>query len=440
MNKKIFLPLASLFFCAILYLLWPLAHTIALRKLLLLICAVIGVVLWIRSGDRYEILKSPWLIFLGLLLAWVVFHAGFISQNGSEAWRELRGQWMPAYFAVLAGIGLALAGRSIDPSVFRIYLLVILVIQPVLFLLISIYKSIHIGHLDTEFHIGMLGTDLKPSLTFSSDMLAALACSKILTSNKVGGHKYLWLIPIALAMLVAFFSSSLNSMLLIGSCILLMASLLIYQLKNRILRGQISVLILIAVVLVYFSSFIPFAKSGWSRLIINSKIAINIDEYTNWTNYQKLGYPHNEMGEQVPQSFYMRVAYATAGFQAVLEHPWGYGVTRHAFERLIQQKFPDANIPNTHNGYLNLSCAVGIPGLLLFLLAIVAILWQLKKSSSEMAHPAVWMIGINLFHWILDPLERDHFFESYLFLIGLLLTLSINKVRRPIGAKIPQQC
>src|SRR5512139_2317287 len=113
---------AALIVCALLYLVWPTAGTIAARKLLLVMAAITGIVLWLRSEDRYAILKSPWLIFMGLLLAWVVFHAAFLSQNGSEAWSELRGQWLPAYLAVLAGIGLALASRDIDPSVFRVYL------------------------------------------------------------------------------------------------------------------------------------------------------------------------------------------------------------------------------------------------------------------------------------------------------------------------------
>jgi hypothetical protein len=435
MNKKAYWPFASLFFCAALYLIWPLAHTIALRKLLLLVSAVIGVVLWIRSDDRYAILKSPWLILLALLLAWVLFHAAFISQNGTEAWRELLGQWVPAFFAVLAGIGLALASRSFDPTVFRIYLLAVLAAQPVLFLLVSVYKSIQIGHLATEFYIGMLGTDLKTSLTFSSDMLAALACAKILESYKAGTHSiknYVWLIPIVLAMYVAIFSASLNSILLISACTFLMIVLLGYKLRNRVLLTSIAVLALL--ISIYVVSFMPSAETGWKRMISNSKIAVNIDTYKNWTNFRKLGLPENEMGEQLPESFYLRVAYARAGLRAVLEHPWGYGVTRHAFERLVQQKYPDVSIANAHNGYLNLSSAVGIPGLLLFSLVLVAIFRQLKNSSSELAHPAAWMIGIYVIHWALDALERDHFFESYLFVIALLLTLSFNQADQKTGA------
>jgi hypothetical protein len=441
MNKKIFWSFASLFFCAVLYLIWPVAHTIALRKLLLVISAGVGIVLWIRSVDRYAILKSPWLIFLGLLLAWVVFHAGFISQNGAEAWREILGQWLPPYLAVLAGIGLALAGRSIDPSMFKTYLLVVMAAQPVLFLIISLYKSIQLGHLAIGFMIVSLGTDLKTSLTFSSDMLAALACAKFLdsfNSDTQNRKRYLWLLPIVLAMFVAIFSQSLNSILLISACIILMVVLLGFKLKIGLTRSRSAALMLITAISIYAASSIPSVATGWKSMVSNSKVALNTETYKYWINYQKYGYPTNEMNEPIPESFYLRVAYASAGLRAVLEHPWGYGVTRHAFERLIQQEFNyKVYIANAHNGYLNLSCSVGIPGLLLFVLAIIAIFRQLKESSSELAHPAAWMIGIYVIHWSFDALERDHFFESYLFVIALLLTLTLHKTdnRKLIGKK-----
>lgn len=445
MNKKNFLPLGSLFFCAALYLIWPLAHTITLRKLLLLITAGVGVMIWMKSDDRYALLKSPWLIFLGLLLVWVVYHAGFISQNGIEAWEELRGQWIPAYLAVLAGIGLAYASRTIDSYVFRMYLLVVLAAQPILFLLVSIYESLQLGHLATGLNVITLGTDLKTSLTFSSDMLAALACSKLVDSFKSDTRnraKYVWLLSIALAMFVAISSESLNSILLITACIILTLVLLVYKFKKNISRRLVTLVIVIMTLTIYVFSYIPSVELGWKRIISNTKVAVDIDKYTHWTNIYNVDYPSNEFGERLPISFYFRVAYATAGVRVILEHPLGYGVTRHAFERLMQQKYPNVNpqrspnvnIANAHNGYINLSCAVGIPGLLFFVLVIIASFRQLMKSDSELAHPAAWMIGIYVGHWALDALERDHFFESYLFVIALLLTMTHNKFDQSIKA------
>ncbi|MFA6901866.1 MAG: O-antigen ligase family protein [Gallionellaceae bacterium] len=432
MNKNYYWSFASLIFCAALYLIWPLAHTIALRKVLLLISACIGIALWVRCDDRFAILKSTWLQLLGLLLAWVLFHAGFLSQNGAEAWDEFAGQWLPAYLAILAGIGLGLASRNIDPDIFKGYLLLILAAQPVLFLLYSTYESIQLGRL-TGFYVGQFGTDLKTSLTFSSDMVAALACYKFLesfNSEVQNRRKYLWLLPVVLALFVAIFSSSTNSILLIIGCFISMIALLGYKLNIRLSMGGITGVILLAAISIYAVSYTPAVENKIKGMISNTKVSANIDTYQNWTNFQKFGLPRNELGEQLGESFYLRVAYAKAGLRAILEHPWGYGVTRQAFERLIKQKHPDASIANAHNGYLNLSSAVGIPGLLLFVFALVAIFMQLHRSNSEYAGPATWMIGIYAVHWITDALERDHFFESYLFVIALLLTLVVNKTAK----------
>lgn len=425
------MPFSALFLCAILYLIWPTVHTIALRKVLLLAAAGIGFLLWYRSDDRNAILKSPWLIYLGLLLAWVLFHAGFISQNGSEAWREIVSQWLWPYMAVLAGIGLALAGRSYDQSAFIKYLLIVMLIQPVFFLLDRFDRSLELGYWVTNFELGMLGTDLKTSLTFSSDMLAALSCAKILENYRSGvplTRSYMWISMIILALLVAIFSSSFNSILLIISSIILMLLLLVFRLKTKLNVKYIWIVFLIAMMSIYAASLSHAVRHKSSVMISNLKVALDIEGHLNWTNYSKFGLPINDMGEQVPESFYLRAAYAQSGIFTVLGNPLGYGVTRKAYESLVQKKYPEASIANAHNSYLNLSCAVGIPGLLLFILFLVSIFRQLYKANSNLAHPAMWMIGMYAVHWATDALERDHFFESYLFVIALLMTLTMNKI------------
>lgn len=433
MNKKIILPFASLLFCGVLFLIWPTAHTIALRKLLLVISALIGIVLWVMDDARNEIIKQRWLIILNLLFFWVIFHAAFISQNGAEAWKEFLGQWLPAYLALFSGIGVAVAGRTIQPSVYKIFLLVVLAAQPVLYLYLSIYKSIQLGHLATGFMVVNWGADLKPSLTFSSDLLAALACAKLLEyfkSGKQDNFIYVWMISIVLAVYIAMFTATLNSILLIGTCVIIMLALIGYSLKSMRTRISIAFSILIVTMAIFITSFLIKYPSYWESKVSNTEVALSIDKYQNWTNFYSLGLPSNELGEQLPESFYLHVAYARAGLRAVLENPWGYGVTRHAFERLIQQKYPDARIASTHNGYLDLACAVGIPGLLLFVLALISIFRQLSQSRSEFARPAMWMIAMYALHWMLDPLSRDHFFELYLFIIALMMTLTLNTTPR----------
>lgn len=430
-DQKKFWPFAALIVCAALYIIWPTAHTIALRKLLLILGAVIGIVLWVRSEDRLTIIKSSWMIYLILLFAWVLFHVVFLSQNGNEAWIEFLGQWIPAYFSLLVGIGLALASSSIEKSTFRLYLLTILAIQPVLYLVMSFVKAVNIGHLPIGYFGPediRLGTDLKMSLTLGTNMLAGLSCAKFLNGVKTGVKEwklYLWLLPIAGGLFVAILSDSLNGILLTVLLILLTTLFVAYYLRAKIHKYYYVATILIIIISLYSAISSPTVKYLWQGWESNTRISMDIAKYPNWMRGE-WGYPLNVHGEKLPMSFYYRVARATAGVDLILENPLGYGVTRHAFERLLQKQHPEASVSHAENGYINLVCAVGFPGLILLVLAIISIYKQLKNSNSEWAHPAAWMIGVVAVHWALDAIDRDHFFEIYLFIIGLLGTLTLN--------------
>jgi len=425
-SDKKYLYLASLGICAALYFIWPTVHTIALRKLLLLSGATIAIFIWYRSAERKDILNASWLMYSVLLLGWVIFHAVFISQNGIEAWNELRGQWLPRYVAMLAGIGCALASRSISPRTFRLYLWGMLAAQPVFYLLVTLIKSVQIGHLA----IGYWGmSDHKMSLTFYANLLAAASCAKMIDAVKLGAPSssiYPWMLPIVLAFYVAILSNSLNGIILVGGSVLLTAMVLAYLVWKKIPKGVIAATAMLGVFALYALSTSSYLAAKWENLASDSRVAVNIDTTTEWRNFSKFGLPKNDQGVQVRESYYLRVAYATAGLRAIIENPWGYGVTRHAFEQLIQQKYPDAVIANSHNAYIDLVSAVGFPALLLLAMMVVSVFKQLKRARSEWAHPAMWMIGIVAMHWMIDPISRDHYFETLLFLIGLFSTLTLE--------------
>lgn len=427
MIEKKYLYWASLAICAVLYFVWPTIHTIALRKVLLLSGAALAVYIWIKSSERKIILSSPWLIYSGLLFAWVILHATFISQNGAEAWREFLGQWVPPYLGMIAGIGCAFASRKISPRTFKFYLLAMLSAQAIFYVFYTLIKSVQTGQLAMGYTNWGI-TDHKMSLTFYADLLAAVACAKIIEAVKSGrpvSKIYPWLLLIALALYVAFFADSLNGFILVGGCLMLTAIVIVYMLRKKIPVGAFVAASLLAVLALYMLGKSSYMDAKWKNLASNTRIAVNIDTYANWTNFEKIDMPINEQGVRVSESYYLRVAYATAGVRTIMEHPLGYGVTRHAFERLIQQKYPDAYIANSHNAYIDLVSAVGFPALLLLALMVIAVFRQLNSSSSEWAKPAMWMTGVIMAHWMLDPISRDHYFETFMFLIGLFATLTL---------------
>lgn len=432
MSQRKYLYWASLSICFALYFIWPTTHTMALRKLLLLSAAVVGLLLWLKCDGRKTIVSSSWIRYSALLLVWVIFHAAFLSQNGNEAWRELLGQWLPPYLAMLAGIGLALANRSLSPRTFKLYLLAMLAAQPVFYLFFTLLKSAQTGHLAMGSENWGL-TDHKMSLTFYADLLAAWACAKIIDNVKSGAaisSIFPLLLPVALAFYVAVFADSLNGIILVSGCLALTATVVVYLRRETISRKALAATVLLLVFSLYLFSSSSYVVAKRESLVSNTRIAVNIDTYQNWINFPLLGLPTDEEGVRVKESYYLRVAYATAGLRTIIEHPLGYGVTRHAFERLIQQEYPSAKIANSHNAYIDLVSAVGFPALLLLALVIVSVYRQLRQSHSEWTQPAAWMIGIIVTHWMLDPISRDHYFETFLFLIGLFSTLTLDSQQK----------
>jgi hypothetical protein len=237
---------------------------------------------------------------------------------------------------------------------------------------------------------------------------------------------------------VTIFSDSLNGKLLLGICVLLTCSLLIRQYWIKNLRSTIIAMVtLLIAVSFYAATHSSDIAARLQNFVMNTKVAANIDENTNWRNFRKNDWPANVQDDYVKASYYLRIAYATAGLKIIFEHPWGYGVTRHAFERQVQKKYPDVDvaIANSHNGYIDLVCSVGFPALILLVLAIISVYQQLNKSNSEWKYPAAWIIGIIMLHWAIDPISRDHYFETFLFIIGLFATLTIKNLPNTADAR-----
>ena len=435
-DKHRLLCQVSLWSTAVLYFIWPLPHTMALRNLLLAIVAVAGIILCLAHAEYKKVVDAPWLYLFIALLGWVVFHATFISSNGAEAWVELFGQWIKAYLAMLGGIGCALASQSIKKPTFKFYFMVTLVAQPVLFLLFSIIESIRQGHFlllsltegfqKGHFVEGYFGLfDHKMSLAFFSHVMVAFACAKLLNVSKprISIDTLIWFLAVVLGFYIAIVSSSRNSTALLALLCTTMAVMLLYQLRLKI-AGFISVGVVIVAMLWAGTYFSLTTNTGWKNLVGDAKVAVNINTHPNWINIKKYGLPKNEKGDEVSESNYLRIAYGVAGFEKILQHPLGYGVTRHALERLVQIDHPDAKITSSHNGYFDLVLAVGLPALILLVMGVYSVLKQLRNSKSEWAIPATWIIGTIMLHWMIDPVSRDHYFEAFLFIIGLFATLA----------------
>jgi O-antigen ligase len=256
--------------------------------------------------------------------------------------------------------------------------------------------------------------------------MAAFAAARLtIPSKSFHWIQLLWLSFIALGFYIATITDSVNSVIIL---ILICSALIGSRLVNRRIKFSIAQALIAVVIVAIISAGLTNSlqtNPKWRHVITDANIALDITHYPNWQNIGQIGLPLNQLNEPVNESDYVRIAYDKAGVEAILEHPLGYGVSRHAFERLVQKKYPDARIANSHNGYIDLTTAIGLPGLILLIAAILALFKQAKQSANwgNLTH---WMIGSVMVYWLIDPISRDHYFYALLLLIGLFSALTHN--------------
>jgi hypothetical protein len=136
-----------------------------------------------------------------------------------------------------------------------------------------------------------------------------------------------------------------------------------------------------------------------------------------------------------------RVTVARAGLELVFENPMGLYGSKDAYQLAISRKCePTIKMSNTHNGWLDLTLALGIPGLIIFIGVYFAYLKMgidAIKNSSEKAMLAGVGLSATVIVWllrgILDATSRDQMLEMQAFCLALFAgiifssKLQINK-------------
>ncbi len=416
----------SLLSTAALYISLPVPHSMALRNLLLLLSLASGIVVIANSGRAKEILHSRPLHLLALLLGWVVFHAAFLSADNVDAWQELWGQWCKPYLALVAGVGCVLSAEYFRPRTFAVVAVCALVAQPLLFAEKILAFAIKWGVLTANYlwiYVHKLGF-----LPFV-EIMAAFALSRLalMMNQRLKWGVAFWLLLLIASFFIAVFTTTRNTLLLLSVMSLLMLANVLYR-KPAAAGKRWHLGLGVAMLLMVVAGMSGSLKSNmhWTQLIADAKVAVQIDEYRNWQNRTKYGLPMNELGQPVSESNYLRFAYAMAGLREIAEHPLGYGVSRHAFERLVQQKNPEASIANSHSGYIDLVAAVGVPALIMLLVAEVMLIRQAHATLGANNY-VIWILGVIMLHWAIDPLSRDQHVYALFLLCGIFAMTTLNR-------------
>jgi hypothetical protein len=418
---------------------WAVKGTIALRNILLVVGTPLSL-FYCYQYYKFNQQKIPFknfipIILTGLMFCWVIFHYLFLSRFPEIQLHELKSTWLRTLLATIVGFGTGLALLRRPNAVNFLWLGILISFFYLFYQYVSLvistnnihYKGyeqfIYLGKINgvlvgTILIAGLLGTllDRYPSLNIKTKIIMFLYW---LTGTCAALYAYGYIFDarngIGLAVLI------------FGLVTLILLLRMTFSLVDKpdfkiILKNGLFILVLVGVV-GWFGAQQFKLNLGWSSMIEDGKIAVQIEKYPNWQNPRVLGYPVNELGALVQANTYERISWATAGTVIFLpENPLGVGILSKPFGALLNAKYPNSGnyIVSTHSAWVEVSLAFGIPAIFFVLGALISILIRSVISKGPFKYlPAILSIVIILLYTV-GELSNQHSIEVLFFLIALL--------------------
>ena len=421
--------------CSVLLLVvWPLNGTTGMKNLLVLSGSVCALFIWRIPSAVGRWRCKPFLAFLLLFLLWLVFQALVVSPYPEVASRQLYSVWLSA--ALAAFMGLALGSVTQAGTIQRKILIVGLQIFPFCYLLNFAYVSYSSG----IWTIPVANTDLgvygdKIKIIFFGLIALATSIQQIATSlgSSSGTRQKLPLLSVA-----CLFSAFL-SFILVGSKSGVMQGLIVFLAASLVtlLRYQsrnLRIVLLLAGALFVTGAIWQLKNDeGWSNFSYSIRAGLDLNTYDSWKNYPENGLPKIEGKYQVQESAYLRTAGLKIGLICLISEPLGHGhmsepirYTRNTCDLAKQTK-----IFTTLSALFDFTLVVGLPGVALFLAMFLAT-FRTRQSDGQDVLVLNKMIPLAmLVTWIFSEVTDTHYYESTLFLLGLLSMANLQETAKP---------
>lgn len=450
---------------AILYAIWILPETTALRHICLVIGAVLGLyeIIHFRALLMRRAAIPVWLL-LGLFV-WATFHLLFLSSNFDLQLQEFTSIWKRVALGTIFALGLGLAFTQIEPQKRRDYwpLFYLGLLAPTL-IYIAKYLLSHHGkawgfnipeYLDLHYSANTYYI-AKTSYVCLCLPTLAVALGQLLQSirNHVWFSRVNIIYALTIPAVIFVFSGEniKNGIVYSGLLILIFA---FFVLTADFKKHWVAKVALAASIALMGSVFLMNhiqKNESWKTLILDAKVALDTDTYDHWKCFGAKGYPNNELGKMVSVTNYERIAWGKIGLTLVPENPLGYGMIEQSFGHLTKQKWPESCLRQSHSGWLDLALGMGIPGLVLVLGALIGSMVLLgsrcqgiqSPDSVAMNHSVLvkwdpwsracrWILLASLVMWCTTEISQRIFFDSLIFWIALSSGLAAGFTSRIKG-------
>ena len=423
----------------VVYLIYPIPHTIALRNILLallLLCAVGGIVVF-----RSSIPQRDWMPFrapgalLGTLTLWLIVQSAYISPVSEQALGMFRGDWLIALAAALIGAcsvpaaDRSLSGRILPALAFSLLL-------HVAFLLI--YQTglwLNTGHFP-------LGTTPFAQRDYHSTLvtaLAALALSDLLARaiihRRLVDLPLLWPASTAVLCSIASLTLQARNATIIIAILIATAGVTYITLAPAPPRRKLTLIAFLALLLGAGGWIGLHSDTRWATFQDSISIAFDTENHLAWLDPQRYPWPVTKAGDPVEESAYLRIAWAKVGVEQIAEYPLGLGYGHKAFGWAVSRSYHvKTGIESSHSGLIDFTLANGIPGLLLWLALsaslITAGLRTFQRKSSATGIALSLTVVAYLVRCLIDGHLSGFRLEMYAFLVGVLVMKQVLDDRK----------
>ena len=440
------ISLALIALDTILLAVWAVKDTIALRNIALVLGAILALIVisndW-RQGSLRKQLRFPNsvpLALLALIFIWVLAHFFFLSRDPVSQFQELRSTWLRALLGVVMAFGSGLVISKRPGLINWLWCGMFVSILAAYFRYIS--KAVELNNLFAPDYEGYIFYGKIYAVLVGTILISGLS-GTLLDKLRIDGlSKWLWqglfwLSGSALVFYAYVFifdarnGMGLAAILVLGLFVAGVIGLVRLSKKSTNKKG-VKEITFFLVVLLFLGGVFAYQQlkhnPGWAYLIEDAKIAVQIDQYPEWQRSNSSHvYPKTDSGRQVTGNNYERVAWATVGLRLLGEHPLGEGLLHKSFRILLQANYPGATPMATHSGWIDLSLAFGVPGVIL-MWGILLTTFCLALRNKGPLMMTVLVLSLMLFLlYSVGELSNAHSLEILLYWFAMLAALQLPK-------------
>jgi len=431
--------------------LWNIPHTIAARYA----CEGLLLVLILSSSlDWKPILSKAKLVIL--FFSYLFIQLFLFSTDLKSGLSGFKSEWMHFILFTLAGAGAGLIISNQKSEKTLLYLGAAFTIPLFIHLTLSLTKGMEIGAVPW----GYWGINkIHGDLGYTALQAAILLSAYFFGVAKTRSQKILSAIFMFACIVSPLIAQSRGGVIfaLVGIMFTSAAYFLMAQKKSNFsikdLLILISVIICVGFIVKMGISVDPARWTGaFSRALVGFQgdpKALYCDGIDSLRNNLKANgvaiTPQIEAGiKSVEDGDGARVMAARSGLRMALENPMGINGSKQAYQIAITRfcgQPPAIFISHTHNGWIDTSLAIGIPGAILLLLVMLNYGWQgfqMIKQGNQI-NPFALALFVSASIWILrgalDSTLRDQMLEMQGFILAYLLAAALHYQPKISNAK-----